>query len=321
MKPPGLLLLSSLAAGALRVWIIAGILLRVTGLRDRVPGLSLVFYTTPWPVMAAAFVLLALHGWRRGNRRALVRYVLFTGGALFTWVATSWRWTPEPTLQPDLRVVLWNVGAPDARVPQMAAWLRAQDADVIALAEAGSSESTAAARWQAELPGFSAQSGPGKMLCLVRGEVLEHSSEPLATGSFLSQLRVESRGHRFRLLQTDLRARPIASRREPLRRLAAIVNEWHSRREPLIVLGDFNTPQDSAHFGGLRSQLTNCFEMAGRGFAETWPSFLPVLSLDQMWVSSDWTPLLCRHFWTLQSDHQPVVVDLQLASPFPTREP
>lgn len=319
MRPPGLILVSSLAAGALRVWIIIGILLRITRLRDWVPGLSLVYYTTPWPVMAAGFVVLALHGWRRGNRRALVRYVLFTGGALFTWVALSWHSTPEPAQSHDLRVVLWNVSEPDAKLPQIAAWLRAQDADVIALAEAETSRGAAAARWEAELPGYTARSGPGKMLCLVRGRFVEHASSSLATGSYLSEFLIENRGRRSRLLQVDIRARPFAWRREPLRNLTAIVEERRQRSEPLIVLGDFNTPQDSAHLDRMRTHVVNCFEVAGNGFAETWPVPLPALSLDQVWVSPEWILLQCRHAWTLRSDHQPVVVDLQFAGRAPKR--
>ena len=55
---------------------------KVFGAVRTADSLSLVFYTTPWPAMAAGFVGLAVHSWRRGKMHPVRRYVAFTAVAL-----------------------------------------------------------------------------------------------------------------------------------------------------------------------------------------------------------------------------------------------
>ena len=74
MKPALKSLVERVAAGSLRVWLIAGILLHITKLRDAWRPLSLVYYTTPWPVIAAGLFVLALHARRLGVREGQERH-------------------------------------------------------------------------------------------------------------------------------------------------------------------------------------------------------------------------------------------------------
>lgn len=304
--------LARLAATALRVWLIVGILLRVTRLRDRFDPLALVYYTTPWPMIAAGLAVLAAHHWRLGNKHRVRRYVLLTAGAIFVWVALGWHSQPETAGVPHLRVVLWNVSRPDALLPRAAAWLRKQDADVIALAEAHPNDGSNLQRWQGEFLSYRIADLPANMLCLVRGEILDANSGSLDGNSSYGRLRVRVRGREFILVQADLMARPLASRRKPLAELADLLQR--DLKQPLIVLGDFNTPSDSAHFDRFRRSLTNCATAAGKGFAETWPLPLPVLTLDQIWISPALRPLKFRAGGALLSDHRPVVAEIAFAN-------
>lgn len=313
MKLPGLNLITGLATGALRVWLLAGILLRVTQVRDEIDRLSVIFYSTPWPAIAAGFALLALHYKRLARSRPMRRNCLYAAGALFTWIATSWHSAPAPDREPDIRVIQWNVAYAKTSVPRLAAWLRRQDADIICLSEAEPDGTHLLDRWQAAFPDYRLQPMPDNMLCLVRGEILEVQAGQLVPGSYCANLRVQVRGDTFRLLQVDIWARPLSSRRAPLRRLAELA-QTH-RAENLIVIGDFNTPSDSSHLQGLRQAVTNTFERAGSGLADTWPLPLPVLTLDQIWTSPSLRPLRCWIGWPLLSDHRPVVVDLSVEEP------
>ena len=85
-----MILAARIAAHCLRVWIILGLLLRLTRLRDWFQPFAVIFYTTPWPAMAAGFVILALHHRRLNHPHRFHRYLIFTGGALFTWIMLSW---------------------------------------------------------------------------------------------------------------------------------------------------------------------------------------------------------------------------------------
>lgn len=306
------------AAQVLRLWLIVGILLRVTRVRDRFPGLSLVFYSTPWPVMAAAFIGLAVHYWRRGNRHAVRRYAAFTVVALFTWVATSWYSTPVTDAPPDLRFIHWNVGRPEEGLFGCAKWLRAQDPDIICLAESRPKEfSNPQGRgnldlWISEFPGYAVKASAAGMLLLVRGEILESHDGILSRDSYFALHRLRVRGHAVNVLQVDLIARPTASRHEPITRLTEITEKTGGN---LIISGDFNSPRESYHLGPLRQHFAHAFEAAGHGFAETWPSLAPALSLDQVWLSPSLKPLSCENRWTIRSDHRPVVVTMAFGAP------
>lgn len=294
------------------VWAVAvlagtGVVLRFT-VRDRIDGLAVVFYATPWPVLMAGCAVLAAV-FARWHRRALA-----TGFLVVALVAaTAWfvgnRVDAKPRAPGDgLRIVLWNVSRPNRWLPSVAHWLRAQDADVIAIAEAHPAHREILGRWREEFPEYQLAALPGNMLCLSRGPLEVRETGTLAPGSHFARLETQVRGRPLTIIQVDLDARPLRSRREPLARLAALVR-LHAA-DNLVVLGDFNTPRESTHFDAFRSQLTNCFESAGAGLAETWPFPLPVLSLDQIWVSQSLRVHRCVHGWPPLSDHRPVVVEV-----------
>ncbi len=79
---------------------------------------------------------------------------------------------------------------------------------------------------------------------------------------------------------------------------------------PKILLGDFNTPRRSVHFGPLLEQWHNAFASAGHGFGFTWPAPFPGWDLDQIWVDSHWHVQACRTVPTVRSDHLALVADL-----------
>jgi endonuclease/exonuclease/phosphatase (EEP) superfamily protein YafD len=310
MKPPGAELLASMAAAALRLWMFVGIMLRVTRMRDAFDPLAIVFYTTPWPALFVGFITLALHSRRVGKRHAMHRNLVLGAGALFTWFALSWNFAPEAAPKPaDLRVVFWNVSSPEKRLSWQAGWLRRQDSDIIALAEAEPQEGSGIARWQQEFPGYVVIASPGNLLCLIRGELLESDSGELGKGSRFARLRVRVKGRTLTVIQADLSAAPLRSRREPLRRLTELAS---AEVGAVILLGDFNTPRESAHFDEMRRSFRHAFDTAGTGLAETWPLPAPVLSLDHIWTSASVEPVACWQGRTPLSDHRAVVAELAL---------
>jgi vancomycin resistance protein VanJ len=301
-------LLARVAAGSLRVWLIAGILLRVTRLRDRFDPFAVVYYTAPWPVIAAGLAVLALHAARNGRRHVTRRYLILTGGALFTWFALSWNFA-SPSAEPhQLRVALWNAARPGpTRLPHLARWLRAQDADIIAIAEAqGKSWER---DWLVHFPEYRGVHLPGEMFCLVRGEVRLREDGALDGGSYYALLRAQVRGLEITILQADLYGGPLRSRRRALARLHEVARAHASER--LILLGDLNTPADSAHFAPFRKELKHVFETIGQGLPESWPMPLPVLTLDHLWSSPTLRPVACRTAYVWWSDHRPVVADFR----------
>ncbi len=295
-------------AGALRAWMIVGILLRVTRIRDRFDGLSLVYYSTPWPALAAGFVVLAVHHYRRANWHPMRRYIAFTVVALFTWIATSWYSVAAVEGETNVRLVQWNVARPIERLTGCTKWLKAQNPDIICLSEAQPEHTPSRDLWQLEFPDYRVLTGAANMMCLVRGEVASSVGFTVGASSYGALHRVRIRGREVTILQVDVIALPARSRKAQLAKVAEIANGHPNGN--LIVVGDFNTPRESAHLDALRGKFRHAFEASGRGLAETWPGFAPALNIDQIWIGKTWQPLTCRHAWTWRSDHRPVVVDL-----------
>ena len=119
------------------------------------------------------------------------------------------------------------------------------------------------------------------MLCLVRGEVLDRRLGILTSGSPYALYKARIEGREIRILQVDIYARPVHPRRKPLSALVELVGTLSDL--PLILIGDFNTPRESVYLEPLQQKLQYAWFAAGTGCAETWPSFIPVLSLDQVW--------------------------------------
>jgi endonuclease/exonuclease/phosphatase (EEP) superfamily protein YafD len=76
------------------------------------------------------------------------------------------------------------------------------------------------------------------------------------------------------------------------------------RGEPLVVMGDFNTPSDSVFFDPLRRDLHSAFETAGTGYAASWPMPFPVLAIDQVWASDSVRVRSCHLAGSSASDHR-----------------
>jgi len=79
---------------------------------------------------------------------------------------------------------------------------------------------------------------------------------------------------------------------------------------PIILAGDFNAPAGDAVFRLLGPRLRDAFAEAGRGWANTWPSSLPLVRIDQVWISKEWRAVNVTARQAGPSDHRMVVCDL-----------
>ena len=299
----GLISAAGISATAL---LVLAVLLHLT-VRDRIIGLSLLFYATPWLVITAGAAAAGLF-WRWKKRRVLAAaFALLTGAAFTVWLRSSWQHHPRPAARGELRVVHWNVSRPARGLPAIAAWLRAQDADVITLAEGHSRRRSTLAQWQAEMPGYETLEFTGEMTCLIRGRIVAREDREFSPDAYCALIRAEVRGHPLTILQVDVAPSTRRPHARAFAELTALIRPHLG--ENLLVLGDFNAPRESAFLTPFRTELTQAFESAGNGLAETWPTFLPVLSLDQIWTGARLRTVYCEHGHSLHSDHRTVLAD------------
>lgn len=99
-------------------------------------------------------------------------------------------------------------------------------------------------------------------------------------------------------------------RREQLRTVIQHLDKTVSPDTPLIVGGDFNAPQGDAIFRLMKPRLHDSFAEGGIGWGNTMLNELPIVRIDQIWVSKHFRAVAVIAIKTLHSDHRMVVCDL-----------
>lgn len=277
--------------------------------RDQVFGLSTLYYGLPLPVLAV--VTLALTVLQRHERKRLVHWAICSALLMAGIWTEDWRSQPDRSEARDVKVVFWNACRIHRGWEDVTAEVRSWDADVVALVEAGIGTEETRRQWQLGCPGYKVSLLGAGIVLLTRGESGESTVHEFPDGSRARQITTTVHGQTLTLVIVDIQANPFWSRREPLAHLAQVVSPLAG--EPTLVLGDFNTPADSALLAPIRSQYTLAFDLAGHGYRATWPIPLPVLAIDQAWVSPRVDVTSCQHLWTRASDHRPVALTVRSA--------
>ena len=303
------------------IWIIvlAGLLLRFT-IRDSRHPWALIYYLTPIPALPI-WVAIAGLLWREkpsptrspaqfsGSRLHGVAVTLFV---LWT-IATEYE-THAPLQQANAhRIVFWNTARVPLGVHRVARQIRDWDPAAIGLVEANTFFPRTLSQWRHELPDYQiATTHFGGMLA-VKGTIKNQVCHALLPTSWCEQFDVNVDGKDFTVLLVDISATLILTRRQPLQDLADLSKKLADR--PLVIMGDFNTPDDSILMEPLHAHCQLAFRERGSGYAATWPMPLPALTLDQVWINSQVTVAKSEYGWSLDSDHRPAICHLSLDAP------
>lgn len=110
-----------------------------------------------------------------------------------------------------------------------------------------------------------------------------------------------------------LKEEPTMSRRRvnlsaATRRVQAdsLVKAVEAIREPVVLLGDFNSPPSSIAYRTLSGTLTDTFTQAGWGWGLSFPANVPAWRIDYVW-SKGLTPVSCQVLHLPASDHRAVL--------------
>jgi endonuclease/exonuclease/phosphatase family metal-dependent hydrolase len=82
--------------------------------------------------------------------------------------------------------------------------------------------------------------------------------------------------------------------------------------KPIIVAGDFNAPPGDKIFNLLPDTLYDSFRAQGRGIGNTIANDMPLLRIDQIWVSHEFTTLQSFAVKNGVSDHRMVISDVRM---------
>lgn len=298
---------------AITFWLLVclGLMLRFT-VRDRYQPAAILFYCLPRPCLAALAALATLlgNGHQRNGHAKRASWICVAILALFTlWGDFGFR--KRPGGHDGVRIVFWNVAHGYTGLTRIAREIRRWNAPVVALVEADSYVDGITEQWRGELAGYDVADAHFGGLLAVRGHVLSKQWHSLSSTSYCDQFDVLIDGEEFTIFLVDVASTIAASRQKPLEELANLAAQID---RPLVILGDFNTPDDSIWFAPLERSCRQAFRDGGFGYGPTWPMPAPVLLLDQVWVNSKVGVDGCSSGWSLLSDHRPVFVELKLNS-------
>jgi len=128
-------------------------------------------------------------------------------------------------------------------------------------------------------------------------------------------LKIGSNGLQVHLMNTHL---SVSFRERSAQMNALLGAEWavRARDLPLVVCGDFNASPWSMVYRRLRRDLKDA--QCGKTRQPTWPSRLPFLRIDHIFVSPEvevrGTQVVDDRLARLASDHLPLVAELDLPS-------
>lgn len=290
---------------------VLGIAIRVF-FQDRMGGFTAYyFYATP-PIVLAGLGLAAGAWWLVARRWKPAVPPLVLGIVCLIW-AYQVTWYHNPSARPSARtqrILFWNVARGAYGWSRVARELRARDADIVGLVEAGEDVAKMEAFWREHLPQYQRAVHHTGVTLLAKGDIRQRGSGYIDWAWYL-HAEVGVGDEALDVVVVDVFSATLRSRRLPLDALCRVLEPLEGR--PVLLIGDFNTPTDSVHLRPLRCRYANAFELAGSGYAATWPLPLPVLTIDQAWFSGPLQIGRCDFGWTWASDHRPIELEVTVA--------
>ena len=267
--------------------------------------LQVFFYGQPLPILMAGWLTLAAL-WP-GRKSIQIASALVGLACGFAWWSTSYRTPSQPTPAPTatIKVLSWNMAHKALPSADLATFLVKDKPDIVGLVEVGIRHSDPNPLVDPLPATYAVQKLDNGMAIVARGPLRIVEQAVLASGSKYAHVEAEINAVKWQVFIVDGASRPINSRKDVLTEvLAKVQGQPHS-----LIMGDFNTPAESAYFVPWRAALHHAFDDAGHGFRETWPSILPVLTIDHIWSSKETVPLHAEKRWMSSSDHAALLAE------------
>lgn len=279
-------------------------------IRDSIWPISAIYYAMPAGValllVAIAFVV------SNARRRAgwLTALVLVASWWYMSSVHTGVVVEPRP--RADLRVMSWNAYYGAWGYDTIADTIREHQPDLVVLVEAGPDRKRYRTYWSETFPDYVVTALNQEFVLLCRWPATKNRLRATVDRR-IRHVTVHGDDGPIEVIFVHPISRPTYDRGPIMTQLDKTTRKLLADgRTRIVICGDFNLPSGSAHLDALRENFRLAHEQPGGPFRPTWPSPLPVLSLDHVWYSKGFVIAGdgCKHPWTAASDHKPVVVDL-----------
>ncbi len=294
------------------------VLLRVYP-RDLIPGLAGIYYLTPTPVISLFLLPAFFRALQQRHPRPAALFAI-AGLLLAVWPFRGALFPRGPVdlpLEKERRIVFWT---PDhyhyTTVDEAFAFLRDLQPDVIGMVE-GNVDIGRQKRVHGELfSNYTMELLDYAMIVLHRGRTIERGFTVVGKGrAALSTVTIEfpESAEPVRIALYDQNSNPFLHRKDSLREAVALLMEEPDL--PTLLMGDFNLPKSSLLLRPVRKSFRPTDPRGPEGLPHTYPRFLPLVPIDQVWTRGGFTVHDARLLSTDLGWHRPIVLDLTLPDP------
>ena len=267
-------------------------------LKDNFRFFQIYFYAFPLPILVFMAVVITLLFYR--PRTYFVFFICLTSGLTAVWLHNSYIFSREVEIPQEAKsVVFWNT-ADRAHIPIdiLSEKIRTIQPDIIGLVEAENANEDDIQQLAADFPEYEFRILEANMFIGVKGRIdnITYKAERYSYDIHFIEAMLQNGPIMVAL--TDTFQDPTMNKRKTL----GSVLELAKKTNTDLMIGDFNTPYESVYFRTYE-QHYHSFHDYGQGFSATWPFRVPLLEIDQVFLSKEFHPILLEKFNYSVSDH------------------
>jgi hypothetical protein len=266
-------------------------------LKDSIVGFAMIYYAFSPKVLALSGVTLAGLAWAIKRRKTAVANAIYglayLGVVLFQ--PSGMIDGPPEQSDPDVSITFWNISRGRMGYGAIFEEIAKHPADYIGFVEFGDPD-------VAELESLRSLF-PEHRLHVLRGGMAVLSKVDPSSVDYVNEPRSYRINHltfdALEVLVVDILPATFNDRHAALAALNDVVGD----RSRLIIMGDFNTPYESVADTTFATGMTSGISTKSPGRRDSWPYPFPVLAIDQIWATNDWSFTRYLKYGSMLSDH------------------
>jgi endonuclease/exonuclease/phosphatase (EEP) superfamily protein YafD len=270
-------------------------------LKDYLYPISVIFYAFPLPILILIGIGLCVI--YRKYKRILIGILLLCTLLIFNWFK-NYYFINKPLLKERASSILfWNV-AKNKQFPLdiIIEKINAYEPNIVGLVEATYMTDTHKNELASKFPNYEFQILNGNMFIGIKGKINDVSFNSTEKSHKFNNINATINKKNVSILLVDVYASPFINKKQPLK----TIKDYATNNNASFIIGDFNTPYESVIFEGFYENFQN-FHKYSDGFTATWPYSIPLIELDQIFISNSMQVSSLKKFNYVVSDHQLLV--------------
>lgn len=271
-------------------------------LKDHFQVLGVVFYALPLPILISMGVCVAILFY--GNKTYILSILGLVLGMTIFWLSNYYFFPKSVEIPKSSTAVLFWNAANRSKLPVdiLLESIKNTTPDIIGLVEAENATAADIQKLSKALPSYVFQILEGNMLVGVKGSIEKITFISKNNSHDINVVEAQLKTGYVSVAITDTFQDPSMDKEKTLTTVLQLALQNNTD----VIIGDFNTPYESVHFRNFETEYES-FHDYGQGFSATWPYRIPLLELDQIFVSTSFTPILLKKFHHPVSDHAMLV--------------